>query len=484
MAKDAAVEPEDGGVVALDSGLAGHDAGVTANDAGFVDSGVADSGTNVPMDSGGSSPDAGFAADATSMDATPQPPSPEIYASDRIVSRLTPYVVDQLRTIAATDPQRADDVFMKVGASGTVSQRLLYCFADDDQSRYSLELDGRGHLMPTIEHFRAGDASGTTPFDRPTAAARSGMSAVWAITGTPSPLDTEIDAINPRFALINYGTNDMQRGTTPQTALFPFYSNFTQLVDQVIAAGIIPIVTGLNPRSDSARAARWVPTYNAVSRGVAQARQVPYVDLYLANVNLPSMGLVSDGIHGNVYSDGRTQPCVFDAAGLEFNYNVRNLVSLEVLHELVATVVDGAAAPDTSASTQVGDGSPGAPFEIGGLPFTHAADTSQSMHSNIDGYPTCDSGQDESGPEYLYRFNLPSSTRLRILVLDGGGVDIDLHLLNTSGECVERNDKIIQGTFAAGDYALSLDTYVSGGPRSGAYQVVLLECEANDADCN
>ena len=477
-------------------------------DVGFIEASVLDAGLHDsstpdarPIDAGperdaapvhdAGSADAGQAdaghPDASTPDTGPAP-APELYSGHTMVSPITPYVLDRLRTIAAVDPTRADDVFMKVGASGTVSTHLLYCFAGAPQPQYTLDLAGRTDLMEVIDHFRAGAAAGTTPFDRPTEAAVSGRSAVWAITGNPSPLEREIAAINPGFALINYGTNDMQRGTTPSSALPPFYSNFTQLVDQTIDAGIVPIITGLNPRTDSITAARWVRTYNTVTRGVAQARQVPYINMYLAAKDLPSSGLVGDGLHGNVFRMNGAEPCVFTADALQFNYNVRNLLTISTFGRVFDGVVRGLHAPDPSVATLAGAGSLADPFQIDELPFAHVADTSASPNASIDGYPSCDAGQDESGPELIYRLSLAAQSRLRMVVLDGGGVDIDVHLLSgTAGaptDCVARHDRVIQGTFDAGDYLVVLDTYVSGTPRSGEYLLAIVECDAGDPDCD
>jgi hypothetical protein len=223
---------------------------------------------------------------------------------------------------------------------------------------------------------------------------------------------------------------------------------------------------------------------------MAEARQVPYIDLFLATRDLPDMGLVSDGIHGNVYRDGGSaQPCVMTDVGLEYNYNVRNLLTLEVLDVLRRVVLDGEAAPDPAPPSLVGEGTAESPYVIDALPFTHYADTGLSPSSLLDGYPDCDSGQDESGPEVFYSLDLDRETPIRAVVLDVGDVDVDLHLLGpppvAAEGCLERDDRIIERTLPAGSYHLSLDTYVpsDGTPREGEYLVVVLECEPDDPDC-
>lgn len=416
------------------------------------------------------------------------PTGPTRYPADTLTSPISPHVARELTRIADNDPARASDVFMKVGASGTVSKNLLYCFAGDAQPQYQLDLDGRDELLPGIEIFRQGNAAGNTPFDRPTIAAKVGHSAGWVIDGTPSPLDEEIAAVNPRFAFVNYGTNDMGLGATYSSAMPGFYANMSQLLDELEAQGIIAIISGLNPRSDREAAALWVPTYDTVTRGLAEARQLPYISLYLAAKGLPDQGLISDGIHGNAYNSGGSQPCIFTAEGLEYGYNIRNLLSMQVLDQTRRVVLDAEPAPDATLS-HMGDGKPGSPVLIDTLPFTHSADTTSVSQRNIDTYAGCSADQDESGPELLYRLDLSEATALRAIVLDREGVDIDIHLLQgdaSGASCLERDDRIIERTLQPGTYYFALDTYVSSsnGELAGEYLFVIQPCEAGDDDCS
>ena len=413
---------------------------------------------------------------------------PARYPPDQVLSPITPVVADELRAIAAAVPGRDAHVFMKAGASGTVSPNLLHCFAGLPGAFYTVELGGETDLEATIDHFRAGDAAGTTPFDRPTLCAQVGKTAAWALGGSPSPLESEIAAVDPRFAVVNYGTNDMQMGTTYRSALFPFFANHSTLVDRLLAEGIVPLVSGLGPRGDSIAAARWVPTYDAVTRAIAEARQVPYLDMFVAYADLPGLGLSGDGLHGNVYVDGGiAKPCVFDALGLEHAYNTRNLYTLRAFDRMRRVVLDGEPAPDAPTPPVAGSGTAVDPFVVDRLPFTHTADTSTSTDSAIDAYPACDSGQDESGPERVYRFELEADTALRIVVLDRNGVDVDLHLLGDSpdpGSCLERRDRIIERALPAGVYHVVVDSFVAGGvAAAGPYTLVVLACEPGDPDC-
>ncbi|MEM9691833.1 MAG: hypothetical protein AAGA56_04770 [Myxococcota bacterium] len=401
------------------------------------------------------------------------------YPSDVLIAPVNAFVAERWReALVASEGQ--PDVFMKVGASGTVNSNFLRCFAG--YGGWELNLDGRDTLNPTIDFFRGGEAADTTPFDRDTGAAVVGRSAVWATAGDPSPIDSEIAAIDPSSALINYGINDMQLGSTYRSALFAFIENYQVLLDELEARGVLPIVTSLTPRGDRADAARWVPAFNVATRAIAEARQLPYLNLYLAMTELPGMGLVGDGIHGNVAPGG---PCDFTSEALDFHYNRRNLLTLELLDRIKRVGLDEADPPDGDGPRYSGEGTDDAPWAVDGLPFTHGADTSQSSTSARDSYPACDDGQDESGPEYLYELELDETTPVRLFVSDRGGVDVDIHVLDGVGTCIARNDGMIEGTLSAGRYQVVIDTFVSqnNGPRPGAYLFGALRCEAGDEDC-
>jgi hypothetical protein len=105
----------------------------------------------------------------------------------------------------------------------------------------------------------------------------------------------------------------------------------------------------------------------------------------------------------------------------------------------------------------------------------------------LDAYPACDRGQDESGPEVYYRLTLDRRTPLRIMVLDRGQTDIDLHLLGArpdAASCVQRDDRIIELTLDAGTHTLVLDSYTAQGQaRSGPYLLAITACDPSDADC-
>ncbi|MBT3221649.1 MAG: SGNH/GDSL hydrolase family protein [Proteobacteria bacterium] len=402
------------------------------------------------------------------------PYGPALYPDAQLHSPITTYVINTLQDIASVSPNTSDKVFIKIGDSHTVSSSALHCFAGDN-----VDLDIHHDLQPTLDHFLGGDADGETPFERHSEAAEGGMSSNWVIGGNPSPLDTEIAALNPSFALIQFGTNDMEMGITHASSMWGYYENMTVLLDQCLDGGIIPVLMGIPHRGDDTEAGWWVRPYNDIIRGLAQTRQTPFIDLYLALDQVAGDGLAGDGVHLNTAPQGS---CQMTADGLEYGNNVRNLAWLSAL-DRVLTAIDGDPL-DPTEEVLVGDGSPEDPFEIPQLPFSDFRDTSSSPNSNFDLYSGCGSDSDESGPEVMYRLELTERTAFRAIVLDEADVDIDIHLLDdkaTAEGCLQRAHHYVAATLDPGTYHLVLDTYVKDGiPQSGEYMLVVSLCHPDD----
>lgn len=418
---------------------------------------------------------------SSSTGGEPPPSGPTFYPADRVHSPITASVATGLRTLADTAPELADDVFLKAGASSDVNTNNLTCFAGD-----AVDLGEHEDLADTLAFFLAADAAGSTPFDRTSAATEVGRTAAWAIADDPSPLGIEIEALSPRLAFVHFGTNDMELGVTPLTALPGFYEAMSGLLDVLEGRGIVPIVVGLTRRGDDPDADRFIATYNAVLRGMAQARQVPFVDAHLAIDPLAGHGLGPDGLHLEAYDEGA---CVLDALGLAHGYNVRNLIQLEVLARARAVLVEEVEAiddPTPEIAAAPGMGTADDPIVVDRLPFADARDTTVDGATAIDAYPGC-SDSDESGREVVYAIAPDSETAVRIVVLDRVGADVDVHLLGDAvdGEgCIARDDTAIATTLAPGPAHVVVDTWSDGArPLAGPYLLVVVPCDAGDPDC-
>lgn len=403
------------------------------------------------------------AGDCADAGPPPPPEGPARYPLGRTLSPLTPWIAEHLAAVHGAG--LAEDVFAKVGDSITVSTGFLHCFAGAN-----VDLDGRDELTPTLEHFVGGDAGGTTPFDRESLAAGVGWSAFAALEGSPSPLDRELDAIDPSFAIVMYGTNDVGWRHPVD-----FGADLLEIVDVMLDRGVIPLLSSIPPRDDDADADAKVPLLNAVVRGVAQGRQIPFMDLERELRALPGHGLGGDGVHPDAYSGGT---CVLTADGLSHGYNWRNLLALETLHRVREVVLDGADAPDPPQPRAEGDGTTGAPFVVQGAVYTDLATTAGAPQSDLAVYGGCGAAQDESGPEVVYALTLDAPATLHALVIDDADVDVDLHLLGGAvreDACLLRHDRELVTELDAGEYFLSLDTYVpaDGRPRAGEYLLVV-----------
>jgi hypothetical protein len=445
------------------------------------DGGDGDPGDGDPGDGDGDPGDGdGDPGDGDGEDSYTAP----LYPGDRTHSPINEFVRDNLASIRSLAPAAPADVFMKVGASSTVSPSTLYCFATD-----VIDLDVHETMLgPTLDFFLAGQAGDTTPFDRDTLAAEVGKTAGWAITGSPSPVEQELTAIHlegPSLALIHYGANDMEMALTYPEALPGYFANMSDLLDLLIDRGVVPVVFGLSRRLDQPGADDWVQTFNAVARGLAQARSTPFIDLRFALEQLPGYGLSGDGLHLESYELGA---CILDGEGLMHGYNIRNLIALELLDRMHAALVDEDFIFNESAPILLGEGHLDAPLEIPALPFADTRSTVDAPSLEFDEYTGCAAAADESGPENIYRLVLTEPTPIRAVVLDRAGVDVDVHLLDeTASEagCIARDDMMIEGTLLAGEYYFSLDTYVDGEgvEQSGEYTFLVLACEDGDTDC-
>ncbi len=458
----------------------------SATSPGYVPSSEAGADVASPDALEDASPDGLEPADGnpdTLADATPDaaaPEAPALYPSDRTQSPITPWVAARLSEILARNPSSRRDLFMKVGDSITASTSFLDCFAAGN-----VNLDTHTDLQPTIDLYAHASIDGTTPFDRTSLAVEVGRTAWWAMSGQPSPLQQEVSATDASVAVVMYGTNDIGWYGSDYVSTLKWYDdNMFGLVDTLIDGGIIPILSTIPPRNDDPSVDAWVPTFNAAIRGMAQARQIPLVDLHRELMPLSSHGLGGDGVHPNAYSGGA---CVLDADGLAKGYNVRNLITLEALDRVRRAALDGDGAIDASAPTLQGDGTKASPFVIQGNPFTDVRSTAQAASDVLNTYTGCSSSADESGPEVLYRLDVTSPIRVRAVVLDRGDVDIDVHLLDSSASeagCLARGDTMVESDLAPGTYYFSLDTYVSNGvEHAGEYLFLVLTCAAGDPSC-
>jgi hypothetical protein len=237
-------------------------------------------------------------------------------------------VEGHLSELVRAFPQRDAERFIKVGGSSVVSRAFLHCFAGSD-----VDLGDRHDLRTTLDRLNRGR---NPPFTRASIATAVGYNLRHVLGGRPPLVLREVRAMNPRFALVFMGPNDVM-GKNPHV----YERRLHAAAEMLLSQGVMPIVGSIPPRPRNKEIDRWVAAFNEATMRVADAKALPYVDFHAAMSSLPGFGLARDGVHPNVYREGgKSRPCDFGAAGLAHGQNVRNLLVLDVLDGLLR-VVDG-----------------------------------------------------------------------------------------------------------------------------------------------
>ncbi len=378
-----------------------------------------------------------------------------LYPENRRHSPITPGIAMRLQALAAAtahDPR----IFAKVGDSITSSTEFIRCFDGG-----AVDLGAHASLGPTISYFLQGNAGGGSPYERNSYVAAGGTTTRDALTGTPTPLDREYTAIDPRYAVVLFGTNDNRYGRSVDD----FGADLWSIVDRTIARGIIPIVSSMpSVDGDPGTDAR-VPTFNRVIRAIAQGRAVPFIDLHRDLLPLPRRGLSTDGIHPSTAPGGA---CVLTASGLTYGYNVRNLVTIEALARTQAALVGNAA--DASAPLRSGAGTEADPV-ISTLPLADVGDTrsGEALHAV---YTGC--GSTAAGRAIVYKLQLAAQTTVEAFVVDRDTTDVDIHILTGSlaaSACVAAGDKTVTATVGAGTVYIVVDA--RGATTDGEFALVV-----------
>ena len=359
-------------------------------------------------------------ADAPNDDPAPPEPPPEValrVTPSSVHSTLGPAQFDALRAIAERGSHR-EDVFAKMGGSSIESHAFLHCFGRGDH----VALGPHTALSETLEHFRAGNAQGRDPFRRESLATKVGWSVRHGLTGRPPRVLEEVRAIDARYALAFFGGNDVQ-GRDPRE----FGRRMEHLLELLTTRGVIPILGAVMPRGDDPEMDEVARRYNRVSRTLALAWGLPYVDFYAAVDGLPGRGLAGDGVHPNVLLDGgRSRACDLTEEGLLRGQNQRNLRTLEVLDRLRRALTDGPIdAPSEPAS---GPGSATAPRRLVQVPFGERTD---ALSRELDGY-SCEGARPSPGGERVYRVQLDRPTRLWIAAFTREGNEPHVHVLGAT----------------------------------------------------
>jgi lysophospholipase L1-like esterase len=154
--------------------------------------------------------------------------------------------------------------------------------------------------------------------------------------GDASPLVTELDALHPQWALVMYGTNDLDH-----VDVGTYRGTMVQLLDVIEGRSVVPVLYTIPPRQDAPDRGALSVTFADAIRSLAAERHIPLIDYNAALLALPgNHGISDDGIHPNIYVDPTSDTgdsCVFVPDALGYGYNVRNLLTLQMLARLASS---------------------------------------------------------------------------------------------------------------------------------------------------
>jgi hypothetical protein len=266
--------------------------------------------------------------DATSGDAANDAAAVGALWASPSVPAFDAATIDHVRQVRATGQVRGNrgNVFAKIGDSITARPDFL---TDLGLGRY--DLGQYGGLSGAIAFY----SSTALPPDQTNSFSRVSDTAVggWRCSdalGPPDSIALELGEIHPAYAIVMFGTNDLETLTAVQ-----FQPWLDRVLVDVESAGTVAILSTIPDRVDFTDAHTRVLAFNDIVRGVASAHHAPLVDLFVALDPLPGHGLSSDGVHPSSEPiDGGTTSTDFTTNGLTYGYAQRNLIVLQILDRL------------------------------------------------------------------------------------------------------------------------------------------------------
>jgi GDSL-like Lipase/Acylhydrolase family len=226
---------------------------------------------------------------------------------------------------------RQRNVFVRIGDSLSVATWVLYPFG---WGRYNLRTYAA--LSPTVQLFSSGVVRAENTFSAIPVAADNGWTSTDVLdparanasvckTGE-SPLTCEIRSAQPAIALIQLGTNDVAT-----LGLDTYRTNLEAIVNTLLDAGVIPVISTLPPRMQFEGP---VADVNTVVRDIAARYELPLVDYGAAMRALPGYGLSADGVHPSAPPGDFYLTADFSDENLRYGYTLRNLLLLRMLDTL------------------------------------------------------------------------------------------------------------------------------------------------------
>jgi hypothetical protein len=201
-----------------------------------------------------------------------EPPSvdgPALYPAGSRHSPVTARIAARWQAVLAGKPSRSTRNFIRLGDNLSHAPHLLGC-ADRAST---LTLGAFSSLQPTVDWFRGGSIAGGSPF-----AYVRDLENMWteaALEGSPNLVAQEIATGNPAFALVMFGSLDLgwagvwePSAATDGNVVDRFGPNLLEIVDQLLAEGVLPLVRTIAPvgRSNNGPWNRRTTLVNAIAR--------------------------------------------------------------------------------------------------------------------------------------------------------------------------------------------------------------------------
>lgn len=289
-----------------------------------TDTNVAQKATNAPQASSATvtATERSLTAESTLTPAKNK--TVKAFPSATIIARLQPKdwqkwpVVPQLsetmRQVYQNGLSRGNNpaAFMKVGDCESTPTWFLGDF-DDPQYQIATEY---AQLQPLLDHFH-GSFGRTSVAAKSSFSAASVLSPFWAdpkqCDKDETPLDCELRIMNPSFALVTLGTNDAWDEVK-------FEKNLRQIIERLLAAGVVPV---LATKADNLEGDHAI---NTVIARLAYEYDLPLWNFWSALQGLPDKGLQEDKAH-LTWGPNRFD----DAKVMKRAWPIRNLTALQVL---------------------------------------------------------------------------------------------------------------------------------------------------------
>lgn len=241
---------------------------------------------------------------------------------------------------AGQDLGNRADVFTTVGDSNTTNGDFLRPLG---LSRNDCDLGEYAALRETIDFFsRPPTEDNANSFTRDSIAADRGFSTYSALDpfwaeaiceANESPVACEYRVVKPSVSLIMLGQIDINYARTSVDA---YRENMEEIVITSMGQGVIPVLSTIVflPERDVYELSLH---YNMVILDLAEAYQIPLINLWSAVQSLPDVGIGPDRSHLRAQV-GRF--CAFDGSEQELGGTLRNLLNLQALDMLRQNVLE------------------------------------------------------------------------------------------------------------------------------------------------